>query len=121
MENKPNFYAVIPAQVRYDKHLSSTAKIIYAEITSLTNATGYCYASNKYFAKLFDLEIRQVQNIIKSLKINKHIIIEIYDNNKRKIFITNNTKLSRDHELSDVFSSTATFCNEFFDYDWLNE
>ena len=113
MLDTPNFYAVIPAQVRYDKHLSSTAKIVYAEITALANMSGYCYANNKYFAKLFNLGIRQVQNIIKRLELNEHIFVEIYNNKKRKIFIKNVTKLSRDHELSNEF--------EFFDYDWLNE
>lgn len=113
MLDTPNFYAVIPAQVRYDKHLSSTAKIVYAEITALAGVSGYCYATNKYFSKLFNLDIRQVQHIIKRLENNDHIIVEIHNNNKRKIFIKNATRLSRDHELSGEF--------DFFDYDWMNE
>ena len=50
---KPNYYAVVPANVRYSRDLSSTAKLIYGEIAALANKEGYCFASNAYFASLF--------------------------------------------------------------------
>ena len=52
MDNKPNYWSVLPADVRYDKELKANEKILYSEITSLMNKDGYCYASNKYFSEL---------------------------------------------------------------------
>lgn len=65
--DRPNYYAVIPAPVRYDKRLSDKAKILYGEITSLANKTGGCWATNKYFADLYDVSTRTISQIINSL------------------------------------------------------
>lgn len=90
MENKPNYYAIIPANVRYDKELSSTAKILYSEITALCNEKGYCWANNNYFMELYSISDRQVRNILKLLKEKKYISIQLIDNKIRKIFIVDN-------------------------------
>ena len=52
MNEKPNYYSILPAIVRYDPDLTPTAKLLYSEITSLVNKTGICWASDKYFAYL---------------------------------------------------------------------
>lgn len=86
-ENKPNYYSVIPATVRYDKDLSPNAKLLYGEITALANARGYCWANNKYFMELYSLSERTIQNLIKQLSDKKYIDIVLEKNTNRKIFL----------------------------------
>lgn len=73
----PSFWAVIPASVRYDADLSSTAKLLYAEITAMSDATGFCWASNSYLAKLFDISIRTVTRITTQLEERGLVTLEI--------------------------------------------
>ena len=49
----PSFYTVIPAYVRYNQKLTDFDKLLYGEIAALTNANNYCWASNRYFMKVF--------------------------------------------------------------------
>lgn len=63
MNEKPGYYAIIPAGVRYDKQLPQGAKLLYGEITALTNKNGYCWASNDYFAKLYSVSIGTIKKI----------------------------------------------------------
>ena len=84
----PNFYAVIPADVRYDEDLSSTAKLLYAEISALANSKGYCFASNDYFVQLYKISKRQVITLIKKLEQANYIKVE-YEKNQRKIYLQN--------------------------------
>ena len=66
-KNLPSFYAVIPAFVRYNKNLNPNAKLLYGEITCLSDKKGYCYASNNYFAKVYDVGRSSISNWIKNL------------------------------------------------------
>ena len=50
---KPNYYAILISEVRYNQNLTPNAKLLYAEITALINMNGVCFASNSYFAKLY--------------------------------------------------------------------
>ena len=52
---KPSYYSIIPSIVRYDRDLKPNEKLLYAEISALMNQNGYCWATNKYFAELFDV------------------------------------------------------------------
>jgi DNA-binding PadR family transcriptional regulator len=76
MENeKPNYYAVIPANVRYDENLKLGEKMMFGEITSLANKTGVCYASNNYFANLYKVTPQAISKWIKALEKNNYITI----------------------------------------------
>jgi hypothetical protein len=74
---QPNYYSILPADVRYNENLTANEKILYSEITSLTYATGECWASNEYFAKLYNLSTRSITRMISNLKDNGLIEIEI--------------------------------------------
>ena len=70
MEQKqqhPNYYAIIPADVRYDADLPPLAKLLYGELTALCDSRGFCWASNRYFADLFKVTENTIQNHIGSL------------------------------------------------------
>jgi uncharacterized phage protein (TIGR02220 family) len=91
MKNQPSFIAVLPADVRYNKNLSDAAKLLFAEITSLANKEGYCWANNAYFAELYGKTTRTISKIISDLE--KLGFIELkFENNKngtlRKIYLS---------------------------------
>lgn len=96
---KPNYYAILPANVRYDKDLKTNEKIMYGEITALSNKNGYCNASNEYFAELYNVHKITVSNWISNLKNRGYIRIEmIYKKNTKQIqerrLILNDTPIS---------------------------
>ncbi len=69
---KPNYYAIIPADVRY-ANITPNAKLLYAEITALCNMNGKCTASTKYFCNLYEVSRGSIQNWLKMLEDNGYI------------------------------------------------
>lgn len=82
---QPNYYAVIPANIRYDKDLTANAKLLYGEISALTQKNGICFATNEYFSRLYNLSERAITRLIGSLKNKGYIKVEIKNDidNKR--------------------------------------
>lgn len=87
MEDKPNYYSIIPATVRYDKELKANEKLLYGEITSLCNDKGYCWASNKYFSELYNVSTRSITEWVSNLESKNYISIRYDKDNKRYISI----------------------------------
>ena len=77
MKEIPNYYSILTAEVRYDKNLKDKAKLLYSEITALSDKYGYCYASNKYFAELYGVSVTTISLLIKDLVENGYIESEI--------------------------------------------
>lgn len=83
-KDSPNYWAIIPAHVRYSD-ITPNAKLLYAEITALSNVKGYCFASSNYFAELYKTTTRSIQNWLKELEDKKFIQREVFykDNSKQ--------------------------------------
>ena len=95
MEDKPNYYAILTANVRYDKRLRDKAKLLYAEITALSNKNGFCFANNTYFANLYEVSNTTISTLISELEKYGYIkvSIDIKKGNERKIYVKNCTTL----------------------------
>ena len=68
MTDKPSYYSILTADVRYDEKLNASEKLLFSEITALSNRYGYCTAGNGYFSKLYNVSDRSVTRWIKHLK-----------------------------------------------------
>ena len=93
MNEQPSYFSIIPAYVRYDKSLKPMEIIMYGEISALTNKYGYAYASNNYFAKLYDVHKKTVSTWINHLKERGHITTKVIRNEdktvkERRIYLT---------------------------------
>lgn len=81
---KPNYYAIIPAKVRYSS-LKPNAKLLYGEITALSNKLGYCFATNNYFAELYGVNKNTVSRWLTDLKKLGFITITIERDSNNQI------------------------------------
>jgi DNA-binding transcriptional ArsR family regulator len=62
-----SYYAIIPANIRYDSSITPNAKLLYGEITALCNEKGYCWANNEYFASLYGVSKVSISKWIRQL------------------------------------------------------
>lgn len=93
LNEKPSYFSILTADVRYDERLKANEKIMYSEITALSNKYGYCSASNNYFAKLYKVHKDTISDWINNLKKYGYInvVLERKDGTKqiikRKLYI----------------------------------
>lgn len=73
MNETPNYYAIIPANVRYNNSIQQGAKLLYGEITALSNKTGCCWAGDQYFMGLYKVSQATIQRWLTSLEKNGYI------------------------------------------------
>lgn len=82
-----NYYAIIPANIRYDSELTPNAKLLYGEITALCNEKGYCWASNSYFSELYGVSKVSVSKWINQLVEKGYVSSEMqYKEGTKEIF-----------------------------------
>ncbi len=76
-ENCPGYFAIIPADVRYDPDLKPAAKLLFGEISALLNKEGFCFASNGYFAELYGVTERTISDSVSKLQKAGYIQVEV--------------------------------------------
>ncbi len=74
---KPEYFTILPAAVRYDPKLSAGAKLLYSEIAALAGSTGCCWATNAYFMRLFEVGESSVIRWIRQLMARGYLKREV--------------------------------------------
>ena len=80
-KDKPNYYAILPAEIRYSKKINPLERLLYAEITCLVNYKGHCWATNRYFGKIFDRHPSSISRNLSKLALHNFIKIKLVRNN----------------------------------------
>lgn len=104
MTEQPSYYSIITANVRYDNRLTDSEKLLFAEITSLSNKYGYCTASNGYFATLYNVVketiSRRISNLTKFGYLKIEIIKEGNEVKQRKMYPLTQTSIPIDAKIN---------------------
>ena len=120
----PSYYAILPADVRYDSNLSSSEKLLYAELTALCSKHGYCWASNSYFSELYKVNKNTVSSWVSSLVKRDYIEIDVdrSKGNLRKVYLKKHigipkkmktyTEKAEHNNIKNIKSNTTININE---------
>lgn len=81
--DQPSYYSILTANVRYDKELKANEKLLFSEITALSNKSGYCHATNKYFAKLYNKNTSTISDWINHLKQREYLKVVMVKDGKQ--------------------------------------
>lgn len=92
-DSRPGYYAIIPADVRYDDRIPANAKLLYGEVSALIGADGFCFASNQYFAQIYGMSVDSISRLFKKLEEHGYIKRELEKDKsgqvvRRKIFLS---------------------------------
>lgn len=79
---QPSYYSILTANVRYDKELKANEKLLFSEITALSNRNEYCHANNNYFADLYNVSKTSISNWINHLKERGYLKVEMIKDGK---------------------------------------
>ena len=85
MKKEFSTYSVIPTEIILNKEISSTSKLLYGLISSLSNEKGYCWASNDYLGELLSVSGTRTSLLIKELIEAGLIESKVEKNYKREI------------------------------------
>lgn len=89
-------YIKLDEKVNSITSIPPRAKILHGEICALSQTDGFCFASNKYFARRLNLSIQSVSRLIGALKRYKLITVSRItdDNGYRKRIIKPNSSIT---------------------------
>ena len=77
-KTSPGYFAILPAEVRYDNRLCPAAKVLFAEITALSNTHKICWSQNRYFEELYQVSKQTINNWLQQLEEYGYIQRHIY-------------------------------------------
>ena len=108
MDERPGYYAVIPAEVRYDDRIPANAKLLYGEISALIGADGFCFATNTYFSNLYGMAEETIARLITKLEKAGHIRRELERDKdgqivSRKLYL--NVSVPEEHPLDEKINT----------------
>ena len=91
MKQPPTYYSILTADVRYSDKITWRQKVLYSELTCLTQTTGYAFASNSRLAKWYGVTNETISRDISALEKAGFIrvVIDKKDGNQRRIYLTN--------------------------------
>lgn len=91
------FNLAIPIEILNDKEISLNIKCFYTVVVMLCKKKGYCWGTNKYFAKLFGQSIRTISEWVKKLIEHNFLISQMiyadkkHKKNQRRLRLVNNS------------------------------
>jgi len=87
--DKPNYYAVIPAEIRYADNLTEFQKLLYGELTALAQKNGFAFPSNKYLANLYNKHETYISQVLTDMNTKGYIdiFVNLKEGNSRKIYV----------------------------------
>ena len=108
--NYSDQFIMIPASVLDDGKLPAPCKMLYGYIVLLSSRSGYCFASNGYFARQFSKTARTIGRWLSELKELGYITVcegknettgrkqrRIYPRESDRLVMGTSTGMSKDH------------------------
>ena len=83
----PSYFSILTADVRYSKELTDFEKLLFSEISALSQKHGYCTASNAYFAELYGKAKETVSRSISKMAKLKFLNVEEVRNDKKEVVL----------------------------------
>lgn len=77
MSDKPTYYTICPAEVRFDKRLNLISRLVYTDLYTLSNNdSGYCYVGSSKIAKWYGVSRSTISRAIKQLEDLSYIRVQ---------------------------------------------
>ena len=85
MADKPSFYSILTADVRYDERIGDFAKLLYSDLTARCNRKGYCWPTNEQLAEDHRKNTRTIVRTLRELESAGYIATEVIRDQKNMV------------------------------------
>jgi hypothetical protein len=90
--SRADLFGKVPKSIYPDHRIDGNAKILFAEILGLAKTEGYCYATNGYFAEMFDVHESTVVRWVRQLEEANYVMSQFLKSargTERRLYIRN--------------------------------